>query len=209
MYLPKSFEPPSREAMLTLMRECPLATLITHGADELIVNHIPMLLSATDAENGKLACHIARANSVWRESDLTKPVVAVFQDVNTYITPSWYATKQESGKVVPTWNYAVVHAHGKMRIIEDHDWLMTHLNQITDHNEQPFDKPWQVSDAPRDFIENLARAVVGIEISITRLEGKWKVSQNRPEADRDGVAQNLARGDTNSQRMARLVATQN
>jgi transcriptional regulator len=134
--------------------------------------------------------HVARANPIWKNADAD--VLVIFQGQQAYITPSWYASKKEHGKVVPTWNYVVVHAHGKLRVIDDSQWLMQHLNLATDTHEAAETHPWKVSDAPADFMTSTMKAIVGIEIDITKLECKWKVSQNRSNADRIGVADGLA-----------------
>lgn len=191
MYTPKYFEQPSIAAMHALMRTHPLATLITLGSEGLCVNHLPFHLADAPAPYGVLAGHVPRANPVWREAASDVEAVIVFQGPNAYITPSWYSSKQEGGKVVPTWNYTVVHARGHIRVIEDAQWLRSHLEQMTDQQEAPFAHPWAVSDAPRDFTETLLGALVGIEIVVTKLVGKWKVSQNRPAPDRLGVIAGL------------------
>jgi len=138
-----------------------------------------------------LTGHVAGANPIWNDLASEVEVLAVFQGLNAYISPSWYATKQETGKVVPTWNYAAVHAYGTLCIIDDAVWLRAQLEMLTADHEAGFAEPWAVSDAPADFTEKLIEAVVGIEISITRLEGKWKVSQNQPPRNRAGVVQGL------------------
>jgi transcriptional regulator len=135
--------------------------------------------------------HVARANPLWSAAH-EQPVLAVFQGPHAYISPSWYASKAEHGKVVPTWNYAVVHAHGVLKAIDDFAWFHTHASAMTDRNEASVGKSWKVTDAPADFIRNTAKAIVGIEIAVNRIEGKWKVSQNRSAADRAGVAVGLA-----------------
>jgi transcriptional regulator len=140
--------------------------------------------------------HVARANPLWRMVQAESEVLAVFQGPQGYITPSWYPTKRETGKVVPTWNYAVVHAHGPLQIYEDAAWLRDLVTRLTVSQESPLATPWQVSDAPADYVEPMLKAIVGIEIPVTRLQGKWKMSQNRLPQDRDGVIAGLeARGD--------------
>lgn len=206
MYIPKHFEQPSVEAMHALMRAHPLATLITSGSAGICVNHIPMHLAKVPAPYGLLAGHVPRANPVWREASSAVEAVIVFQGPNAYITPSWYPSKQEHGKVVPTWNYVVVHARGHIRVIEDAQWLRTHLERITDEREAPLADPWAVSDAPREFTDTLLGALVGIEIVVTTLVGKWKVSQNRPEPDRVGVIAGLSATEAlGASQMADLV----
>jgi transcriptional regulator len=135
--------------------------------------------------------HVARANPIWFNTDKNTEVLAIFQAENAYISPSWYATKQQSGKVVPTWNYAVVHAYGALLVIEDAEWIRHQLEQMTMQHEASFPKPWSLSDAPQDFTEKFIGQIIGIEIGITRLLGKWKVSQNQPEENQDSVIQGL------------------
>jgi transcriptional regulator len=190
MYVPKHFDEPRLDVLHELIRARPLATLVTLSANGLNANHIPMLLSE-ESSLGTLRGHVARSNPLWK--DLVKDVdaLAVFHGPDRYITPAWYPTKLETGKVVPTWNYAVVHAYGVLRPIDDASWLRAHLESLTVHNEAEFAEPWRLSDAPRDFIEGLIGAIVGIEIDIARISGKWKMSQNQPEQNRAGVARGL------------------
>lgn len=206
MYIPKHFEQPQIENMHELMRARPLATLITLSSGGLDANHIPLHLSDAPAPFGTLRGHVARANPLWRDFAKEVDVLAIFHGPDAYITPSWYATKHETGKVAPTWNYAVVHAYGTLRAIDDAAWVREHLETLTDHHEASFSKPWAVSDAPREFIEETIKAIVGIEIVITRISGKWKVSQNQPAQNRVGVIEGLggcAEGDASE--MAALV----
>jgi transcriptional regulator len=148
-------------------------------------------VSDAPAPFGTLRGHVARANPIWREVVPGSEVLAIFQGPEAYVTPSWYPTKAETGKVVPTWNYAVAHAYGILRVVEDSTWVRTQLEALTAHNEAAFAAPWQVSDAPHEYIDKLLGAVVGIEIVITRLVGKWKTSQNQAESNREGVAHGL------------------
>jgi transcriptional regulator len=206
MYLPKHFDQPSVDVLHELMRAQGFATLVTLSPDGLNANHIPLHLSAEDGPLGTLRGHVARANPVWRESSPEMDVLVIFQGPDAYITPSWYPTKAEHGKAVPTWNYAVAHAYGKLRVCDDVVWLRRHLAALTDHNEAAFAEPWQVSDAPADYTEKMMAAIVGIEIEITRLTGKWKVSQNQPATNQAGVVQALrASGEANALAMAALV----
>src|SRR5262245_60073347 len=150
--------------------------------------------------------HVARANEAWQRFSKSVPSVVIFQGAESYITPSWYPSKHAHGKAVPTWNYAVVHAHGLPVVIEDKAWLLSHVNQLTDLHEADQALPWKVSDAPPDYIDRLISAIVGIEIPISKLAGKWKVSQNRSESDKLGVAAGLlARGNPQSNEMAALI----
>ncbi len=175
MYIPKHFAEDDVAEMHALMRARPLATLVSHGADGLNANHIPLLLV-----DGKLQGHVARANPLWKAGSVAGEVLAVFQGDDSYISPSGYATKAEHGKVVPTWNYAAVHAYGELRVIDDPHWIFAQISALTAANEAALPQAWGVTDAPADYIEKMLGAIVGIEISITRLLGKWKVSQNQP-----------------------------
>lgn len=196
MYIPRANEETRIPVMRALMEAHPLGTLVTLGASGLFASHIPMVLEADGSQFGVLKGHIARGNAQWRDFVSTVDALAIFAGHQHYITPNWYPGKQEHGKEVPTWNYAVVHAYGPLKVIEDEHWLMTFLNRLTDIHEAPSPVPWKVSDAPQDFIKSMLRGIVGLELPIRRLEGKWKVSQNRTESDRKGVIAGLARLDT-------------
>jgi len=153
-----------------------------------------------------LRAHLARANPQWRDAESLREVLVVFQDTDAYITPSWYETKRESGKVVPTWNYATVHAYGAVRVIEDREWLRQLVDDLTSTHEPGRVAPWAVADAPAEYIDQMMLAIAGIEINISRIEGKWKVSQNRSAEDRAGIVAGLrATGDERSLRMANLI----
>lgn len=175
MYIPKHFAEDDVAEMHALMRANPLATLVTHGPDGLNANHIPLLLA-----DGSLQGHVARANPLWKPGQVEGEVLVVFHGDESYISPSGYATKAEHGKVVPTWNYTAVHAYGELRVIDDPRWIFAQISALTAANEAALPQPWAVTDAPADYIEKMLGAVVGIEITITRLLGKWKVSQNQP-----------------------------
>jgi transcriptional regulator len=207
MYVPAHFEETRLEVLHDLVRNHPLATIVTlDRAGGLNANHIPLELDAESPSLGTLRGHVSRANSMWRDYSRDVAALVIFQGPEIYITPSWYQTKQESGKVVPTWNYAVVHAYGPLRIVEDPSWLRALVERLTDRHEAPRPEPWEVADAPDDYIEGQLRGIVGIEISIERLIGKWKVSQNRPEADREGISKGLQEmGKPDGSRMAHLV----
>lgn len=164
---------------------------MSHGASGLTANLAPFLLAA-DSGKGTLRAHLARANPQWRELAAGQECLIVFQHSGAYITPNWYQTKQETGKVVPTWNYAAVQAWGVPRVIEDPAWLRQMVGELTRKHEASQPKPWKVEDAPADYVDAQLKAIVGLEIPITRIEGKWKMSQNRPEADRAQVAAGLA-----------------
>lgn len=206
MYIPKYFAEPSVDVLHQLIRRHPLATLVTLSPSGLNANHIPLHLSSEPSPFGTLRGHISRANSNLNDINDDIEALAIFHGPDAYITPSWYPTKAETGKVVPTWNYAVAHAYGKLRIVEDQTWLHDHLKEFTAHNEAAFSTPWQLDDAPPDHIEKMIAAVVGIEMVITRLVGKWKTSQNQSAQNQAGVVRGLrARGGANAQEMADLV----
>ena len=207
MYQPPHFREERLEIQHALIREHPLGLLINSGEDGPNANPIPFLLDALASPKGMLRAHLARANPQWRELAGNGRVLIVFQGPQTYVTPSWYATKQETGKVVPTWNYAIVQVRGTAKIIEDRDWLKHHVSQLTARNEAPRAAPWAVTDAPETYIDAQLKGIVGIEIEIAEIDGKWKVSQNRTESDRIGVADGLEaeRDSMGAQDMAELV----
>jgi transcriptional regulator len=187
MYQPPAFREDRPEVQHALIRAHPLGLLITAGPAGLLANLFPFLLDAEGTEKGTLRLHMARANPQWRELEAVEECLVVFQGPQDYVTPSWYATKRETGKVVPTWNYATVHVWGRPRVMNDDSWLRRQIEDLTTSREAQRAEPWAVSDAPEDFVAMQMRAIVGIEIPILRIEGKWKMSQNRPEADRAGV----------------------
>ena len=192
--------------MHELIRAHPLSTLVVQATDGLNANHIPFYLSESPAPYGTLQGHIARANPLFGEIAEGIEALAIFHGPQSYITPSWYATKKETGRVVPTWNYAVVHVFGVLRVIDNTSWLRAQLNALTDQNEASFAKPWAVSDAPADHIDKIMTAIVGIEMTITKMLGKWKVSQNQPAHNQRGVIVGLKEsGLANSADMAALV----
>lgn len=206
MYLPKHFEESRPEVLRELLHAHPLATLVTQGAGGLQADHLPMLFDPAPTPQGCLVGHVARANPVWREADTSREALAIFQGPQHYVSPSWYQSKQADGRVVPTWNYMVVHARGTLRFIEDPDWLRALLQRLTASQESSRTPPWQVSDAPEEFIGRQLGAIVGVELRITQLAGKWKISQNRGQVDRAGVVAGLEQepGDTAAQ-MAALI----
>ncbi|HEV7631810.1 MAG TPA: FMN-binding negative transcriptional regulator [Steroidobacteraceae bacterium] len=206
MYSPSQHAETDVRVLHSLIRAHPLGTWATQGDGELIVNHVPFLLDQSRGDLGTLVGHVARANDVWRTHSRTVPSAVIFQGAETYISPSWYPSKHAHGKAVPTWNYAVVHAHGLPQIIEDKEWLLEHLNKLTDTHETGQKLPWKVSDAPTEYLDRMIGAIVGVEIRIAKLVGKWKVSQNRPEPDKLGVVAGLlSKGDEQSREMAALV----
>ena len=206
MYIPEHFEERDVAVLHALVRSHPLGTWVTEADGQLVVNHIPFIVDATRGPFGVLVGHVARANTVWKTASTQVDSVVVFQGPQAYITPSWYPTKHEHGKVVPTWNYAVVHAHGLPRAIDDSEWLREHVVALTGVHESERGASWRVSDAPSSYVDTMLRAIVGIEIPIGKLVGKWKASQNRAVPDRRGVVAGLVeRGDDESRRMAQLV----
>jgi transcriptional regulator len=192
VYCPKLFKEERKPVLHELMRSHPLATWTCWVDGQLAVNHIPFLLDETAGEHGSLLGHVGRANPIWKLLDSATPSVAVFQGAQCYISPNWYPSKQENGKVVPTWNYAVVHAHGQPKAIDDEAWLMDLVSKLSDVHETSQDRPWKVSDAPEKYMSSMARGIVGIEIPIQTLEGRWKVSQNKNEIDKAGVVRGLS-----------------
>ena len=191
MYIPRANQEDRIPVLHQLMNDQPFASLITMGSSGLVASHIPMVLEQNGAM-GRLKCHLSRANTQWRDHSPTIEALAIFSGPQHYITPSWYPEKEETGKVVPTWNYVVVHAYGLLKVIEDHEWLMAHLQSLVKVHESGLPVPWKIEDAPADYIASQIKGIVGLEMTINRLEGKWKLSQNRPERDRQGVAEGLA-----------------
>lgn len=205
MYIPRHNEEKRVAVMHELMVSHPLATLVTLGASGLFASHIPMILELGKSNNdgsefGVLKAHISRANAQWKDFVPTVDALAIFAGPQHYISPNWYPGTKEHGKEVPTWNYAVVHAYGALRVVEDNEWLLTNVEKLTNIHETrspvPSPVPWRVSDAPEDYIRTQLKGIVGMELPIRRLEGKWKVSQNRTEADREGVIEGLSKLDT-------------
>ena len=192
MYLPAHFEETRPDVLHDFVRRHPLGLLVTHGAAGLAANPMPFLLDADGAAgHGTLRAHVARANPVWREGAADGSALVVFQGPHAYVSPSWYPAKAEHGKVVPTWNYVMVQARGRLRAIEDAAWLRRLVTRLTERHEAALPTPWSVNDAPPDYLETMLRAIVGIEIELEALTGKWKVTQNRSAADRAGVVRGL------------------
>jgi transcriptional regulator len=206
MYVPSHFEETRNEVLHQMIRDHPLGMLVTLGSDGLDANHIPFELDAEPAPLGTLRAHVSRGNPVWRDFSQHVGALAVFQGAAAYVTPSWYQTKRETGKVVPTYNYIVVHAHGPLRVVEDSGWLRGLVERLTNRFEAARAEPWKITDAPNDFIEKQLRAIVGLEIPVGKLVGKWKVSQNRPPIDRGGVVKGLRElGDADAIAMAKAI----
>ena len=188
MYQPAHFVEHDADALLALMTVHPLATLIRGGA-ELAADILPLEVGRTDA-GWRITGHVARANPLWREAD-GQPVLLLFQGPQAYISGNWYPSKFQHGKAVPTWNYAMVQVHGTLRAIQDVEWLRAFVTRLTERHEAGRPVPWHVADAPPDYLEAMLKAIVGIEIEVTRVEGKFKLSQNRDAADRTGVVLGL------------------
>jgi transcriptional regulator len=206
MYQPPHFREEDLSVQHALIRAHPLGLLITSGDAGPNANLLPFHLDASLSEKGTLQVHMAKANSQWREIEAGAPVLVVFQGTDAYVTPSWYATKQETGKVVPTWNYAVVQVRGRARVIHDTEWLRKQIGALTGDHEKIRDHAWDVSDAPNAYIASQIKGIVGVEIEIAEIDGKWKVSQNRPVADIAGVAEGLAAaGPHHNEAMSELV----
>lgn len=204
MYLPKHFEENRAEVLHELLRAHPLGLLVTQPGGELRADSIPFMLDAQRGPHGTLVAHVARANTLWREAADTQALV-VFQGPQAYVSPSAYPSKAEHGKVVPTWNYIMVQARGRLRAIDDPAWLHALVSRLTDRHEANRPVPWEVGDAPLDYIEKMLGAIVGIEIEIEAIAGKWKVSQNRSAADREGVARTLSAEGGTAEAMAQAV----
>jgi transcriptional regulator len=188
MYMPKYFEETRIDALHGLIRAYPFAAVVTHAAGGLVANHLPFELV-----DGMLHGHVARGNELaqWDGAE----VMLLFQGPDGYISPNWYPTKHETGREVPTWNYAVVHVHGRLRVVDDATWLRRLLETLTDHHEAGQPQPWKITDAPDDHIEKSMRAIVGLEVAIERIEGKFKLSQNHPARNRAGVVAGLRERD--------------
>ena len=191
MYLPRQNEETRLEVLHALIRAHPLGAWVALVGDEVVPNHIPFELDETRGEFGTLVGHVARANPIWRAPATAVSSLVTFQGPQSYITPSWYPSKHNSGKAVPTWNYAVVHAGGTPSFIEDTAWLHSHVSKLTDRHEASMALPWAVSDAPADYVDKMIRSIVGVEIPIRRLIGKWKMGQNRTAPDRLGAVAGL------------------
>ena len=205
-YLPKHFEETNSARVQALVRSQPLATWVLPHAGQLLVNHVPFMLDAGRGEQGTLVGHVARANPVWQALAEGIEGVLVFHGPQAYISPNWYPSKHASGKAVPTWNYAVVHAHGVAHAIDDKARVLAIVTRLTEIHEASQALPWKVSDAPADYLDSMLGMIVGIEIPVRRWVGKWKVSQNRPAPDRLGVAAGLmARATPQAEAMAALV----
>jgi transcriptional regulator len=205
LYIPQHFQEERPDVLARAIREIQFALLVTAVDGAYQASHLPMVLKQADGTL-RLEGHVARANEHWKVLAGKPIALAVFQGPQTYISPSWYETKRQHGKVVPTWNYVVVHAHGFLEAIEDRDWLLPHLEDLVAANESRREQPWAISDAPADFINRMTRAIVGLRLTVERLEGKWKMIQNRSEPDRIGTMAGLsASADPNDQAVAEIM----
>ena len=199
MYLPKPFEETRDEALRGLIRDYPFATVVTQASGGLSANHLPFEWVA-----GALQSHVARGNELARLDGAQ--VLVIFRGPHGYISPNWYPTKHETGREVPTWNYAVAHVHGRLRVVEDAAWLRRLLEALTDRHEADQPQPWRITDAPEDHIEKSLRAIVGLEIVIERIQGKFKLSQNHPARNQTGVIAGLrARDGDGDAELARFM----
>lgn len=191
MFIPKAFQEIRTDVLHALIREHPFGLLITHGANGLQATSVPFLLYPAEGDCGVLRAHLARANPQWQDIAGGAECMVMFQGGNGYVTPSWYPSKAETHRAVPTWNYIAVEVRGTPCISEDPAWLQRLLDDLTRSQERRRAEPWSIQEAPADYISGMLNAIVGVEIPIARLEGKWKISQNRPEADRQGVAHGM------------------
>lgn len=206
MYLPEHFAEHDPAELRRLIAEYPLGTLVTIGSEGLSANHLPFLWSEGTGGEGVLLGHVARGNRVWHDFSAEQEALVIFQGPSAYVSPNWYPTKAETHRQVPTYNYATVHAYGPLIIHDDEKWLRGFLGRLTKRMEAPQPQPWKMGDAPQDYLQQLLGGIVGIEIPISRLVGKWKVNQNRLPVDRDGAAAGLrASGEPEAVAMADLI----
>jgi transcriptional regulator len=206
MYVPAWFAEDNPTEIGRLIRDNPLGTLVTLGSTGIEANHIPFLLREGPGPHGTLCGHVARNNAVWHDFDADREALVIFGGPSAYISPNWYPTKGEGHRVVPTYNYATVHAYGHLRVHDDEKWLRAFLGRLTQAMEASQPKAWEMGDAPQDYLQEMIANVVGIEIAVTRLIGKWKVGQNRLPVDREGAAAGLrATGERQDAEMADLM----
>ena len=206
MYTPSHFDETRTSVLHGFMEQYPLAALIFATANGIEANHVPLVIDSSSGSLGTLKGHIARANSMWKDAQSGAEVLAIFQGPGHYISPTWYPSKIEDSRVVPTWNYVVVHARGRIAWIHDESWLRRLLESLTDRHERCNASPWHLSDAPAEYIQRMLAAIVGFEIAITNITGKWKLSQNRSAPDRAGVVTSLAAlTEESSHLMAKLI----
>jgi transcriptional regulator len=190
MYNPSAFQENDHTVLRDAVRDLSAGELITFGSAGLEASIVPVLV---DDDFTHLTAHLARANCQWRNADAGVPALVTFRGPDAYVSPGYYPSKQEHGKVVPTWDYITVQVRGRLVIHDDPVWTRALVERLTRHHEQRFERPWSIDDAPADFIDGMVKAIVGIEVEVSSVEGKWKLSQNRPEADRAGVKAGLQR----------------
>ena len=208
LYIPPHFRETDKDYLQAEIRRIGFATLTTVGQNGPLISHLPVFLDTSVGSFGQLRCHVARANPQWRDSDFSKTALAVFMGPDTYVSPSWYPSKKEHGKAVPTWNYVSICARGQIEVFQDRDELAAHVAELSNLHEAAFTEPWQVSDAPGDYIERQLKGIIGFRFTIDALEGKMKLSQNRSESDRSGVAIALSVSpDANAQAVANMMKT--
>lgn len=206
MYVPKLFQEDDTDVLHATMKEIGAAAIVGHDANGLTATHAPIELRSEPAPYGTVRFHLARANPHAEAIKAGGELLLIFQGPQGYVTPNWYPSKHVTGKVVPTWNYVAIHAYGTATAFEDADWLKAHLSALTDRFEAGYHLPWKLDDAPEAFIDGMCRAVIGFEMTLNRIEGKWKMSQNKSPTDRNGVINGLrAKGDSHGQIMADLV----
>jgi transcriptional regulator len=206
MYIPHANAEHRPETMLHFIEARAFGALVTASpSDGLFATHLPLVLDRTRGEHGILEGHVARGNPHHRHALSAGEALVIFQGADAYVTPSWYAAKAEHGRVVPTWNYVAVHAYGTLRFVDDVGFLTRHLEALTSRHESGREQPWSPADAPADYIAQLQRGIVGVELTITRLEGKWKMSQNRSDADIDGVVRGLAASHVDGDRQVAAI----
>lgn len=205
MYLPEHFRESRSDVLRAIIARHPLATLVANTAQGLTANHIPLIWHGHADGSAALRGHIARANSLWQRLEPGASVLAIFVGAEHYVSPSWYLSKGSTGKAVPTWNYVAVHVRGHIRFIHDATWLRAVVHTLTEAQERDRVDRWQVSDAPASYIESMLQAIVGFEITVSGIEGKFKGSQNRPETDRVGVAEHLCASGISPSEIEELV----
>jgi len=207
MYTPAAFRETRTEVLLAAIRDAQLATLVTPADGELHITHVPMIPVADGAGGLTLEAHLARGNPHHQALAARPPSVAIFHGPQAYVSPGWYASKAEHGKVVPTWNYVVVHAHGALEAIDDTAWLEDQARRLTTRNETGRAAPWSVDDAPRDYLDGMLRGIVGVRLTVARLEGVWKLQQHRSDADRAGlIAGYAAEPDAEARAVGRIMS---
>lgn len=214
MYRPQAFVEDRRDVLVEAMRGIGFAAIVTPHEGGIEVTHVPVLVRVPEAGSGgsgtgegglMLDMHFARGNPHWKAVTEARPSVAIFQGPHAYVHPGWYPSKQEHGKVVPTWTYIAVHAHGSLRVMEDEAWLRAHLDALTQANEAAQAEPWAVSDAPETFIGALSRGIVGLRLEVERLEGAWKLNQHKAEGDREGTRKGLAGAGAMGEELAQAL----